>query len=191
MQHINKIGIKLRYYAEGAAIEAGHYYQKVGQTLMGAAGWICAQGIIQPGNKRILFIDDVHEQNQFGSGSEDKIIPEWEPTPSPDEVIYESQTQELARELIHLASSHNLTTNHKGKKMFKVNPWFPIAVEDSPTCVAMDAALSVMKWDGLDYFVNVLPLAYKNEQTQLSQFIAKISPLIGLKDKHFDSYYFT
>jgi len=182
-----EIESKLLLYAADAVIEAGHYYKNVGQTLLGAAGWTCMQGIIKPGNKKILFIDDVHQDNTFEDSA---VIKDWKPVPAADEVIFESATVKLAKTLISQAAAAGLTKTYKGKKMLRVDPWFPIEIDSSPTCVAMDAALSLLKWQKYVYFVNILPSAYKGQQEQLGQFLGAMQPHLNLGNKSFDSYYF-
>jgi hypothetical protein len=178
---------------EKGALEAGHYYQSIGQTLQGAAGWVIANNLIQPKNKIMLLVDDIHSVAQAPHVDAKDIVPDWNPKPTPDIVVKESETVSKAHSLISLFLGNSLAKPYKDKIMFK-NGWFPIEIKGSPTCAVMDCALSLIKWQdlNLNYFVNILPKSYMGQQGQLQNLISGLTPLLGFNqsEKSFDTYLF-
>ena len=188
-----QIILNLANAGEKGALEAGHYYESVGQTLLGAAGWVIANNLIQPKNKTMLLIDDIHGVAEAPHVDAMDILPAWNPEPVPDIIVKESETVSKAQSLISMFLGNGLAKPHKDKIMFK-NGWFPIEIKGSPTCAVMDCALSLIKWQdfNLNYFVNVLPKSYAGQQGQLQNLIGGLTPLLGLNqnEKSFDTYLF-
>lgn len=184
---------QLNIAGENGALEAGHYYQSIGQTLQGATGWVIANNLIQSKNKIMLLVDDIHSAAQAPHVDANDVVSEWNPEPTPDIIVKESETVAKASSLIHMFLSNGLAKPHKDKIMFK-NGWFPIEIKGSPTCAVMDCALSLIKWQdfNLNYFVNVLPKSYMGQQGQLQNLISGLAPLLDLNqgEKSFDTYLF-
>lgn len=189
MDNLIEIKAQLNIVGNNGGVEAGHYYQAIGPTLLSAVGWKIGQEIIQPNNKSLLLIDDIHPTNPFDHTD---VIDNWNPEPYPDIIVYESETIAIAFDILVLANKHNMVKSHKGKNMFK-SGFFPLQLESGQfTCSLLDYALSVMKWGtfDLDYFVNVLPESYQHQQSQLYRLADSLNPLQNLTNKTFNSYYY-
>ncbi len=163
---------------ERALIEAGHYYQSYGPTFWSNLGVAISKKISSKNDHSMLFVDDVHPLENV---SRHEVIHPVVPLIfDPDHTTLESSmiplAHELQRKLMQLPKKLRPELNKKNGKYFMSG--FPITHPDGrPTCVLLDAALSMHKYHlGYKRNFNVLPLFYEEEQHNLTKIFKRIFP---------------
>lgn len=142
---------------------------------------------------KVLFIDDVHDQNPFESETISQCIDFaslWF-----DKHIFESRTKITALQLIQAMEANNDITVVKDgyKKFLKKGSKTKIELVDgkNPSCVMMDASLTLMKSKYGEHIINILPLSYKKQQENLHKIIYELFSINVLKTPiHLESVLF-
>lgn len=150
-------------------IEGGHYYQSKGPTIWSSIGWEIAHNRIRPGDKTLLFIDDVHPLVQVSEHElNHPAITDFHPCA--DFTVLESAVHESA--MLVLKRLRGLTRRHRARQ-HRNGTWFfkefPLTdLYGQPLCVLLDAGLTLQKRSlGFRNGINVLPWFYSAEQTNL------------------------
>jgi len=158
-------------------VEAGHYYSAHGPTKWAEVGWRILLETRREEDASLLLIDNLHP---IGDVSEHERR-------LPVESGYESRADYVIMEADLIFRGEDalsvLKTLHKRKRARqKSGAWFcsgfPITNQrGEPTCVLLDAALTVLKHDlGFNHAVNILPYYYEEEQRDLLRLVAKLLP---------------
>lgn len=168
-------------------LEGGHYYLENGPTKWSVIGWGILEKIKQPGDKTLLFLDDVHHGS--AAANEERCLPTVEFNPHADFVVMESDVRPEAEEV--LAALQKLPNKKKARKNGN-GQWFmsgfPLTNDKGfPLCVLLDAGLTLRKRSlGFREGVNILPFFYEDEQKNLFRIIAKVIPDFHLEAVLFD-----
>ena len=156
-------------------IEACHYYLSVGFTENAQAGLKEALAIKQEGDSLMLFIDDVHTEEQ--APLEERTSRIIQSNLRFEYTVYESEMIPYALEALEalLLLSRKKRAKKRGSQYFCSG--FPITSQDgSPNCVLLDLGLCIYK-KRLGYMqgVNILPEYYRAQQDNLHRLLKKMN----------------
>lgn len=171
----------------GRIIEAGHYYSSKGPTEWSKAGWRIMQGVLEDGDKTMLFVDDIHPLECLHCS--EFCLSTVDFSPNPDFLVLESALSDQAQ--LALSKLQKLGCKKRARKGAG-GKWccsgFPLTDEaGNPNCVLLDAGLTLHKQSlGFLEGVNILPHFYEEEQRRLMRLLGKILPNFFLRVVLFD-----
>lgn len=172
---------------KGRVIEAGHYYQCKGPTAWSEVGLAVAQKIRQPGDKLMLFIDDVHVLSDMQD--HEVSLPTLPLDLPADFIELESNASSSAFHFLDLLKD---ISPRKKRARLEHGRWycsgFPLTdPSGKPLCVLYDAGLTLRKQHlGFQSGVNILPKFYEQEQLNLKRLLRKGLPEFDLSVILFD-----
>ena len=149
--------------------------------MWSVVGWKGMEGMRHPGDKSMLFIDDVHDLRNVSQ--DEVLLPKVEFSPNADLIVRESEVVAKAWEFLELLKKlprKRRARNNSGR-------WycsgFPLMTRSgTPDCVLLDAGLTLLKSKlGFREAVNILPKFYEEQQVKLLRLVRKALPDFYLK----------
>jgi len=169
-------------------LEAGHYYRVKGPTRWSQLGWEVLRRIRSDGDRTMLFIDDVHDEDQLHEV--ELCAPTVETfDPVADFRVLESRMNGEADEVFNRLGE--LSSKGRPKKL-RDGSWHCSGTmirhaNGDPTCALLDAGLALWKFQqGFRRGVNILPEHYYWQQQYVLRLVMKAVPDFDLSVVLFD-----
>lgn len=159
-------------------IDVGHFYLAKGPTAWSLLGWSLAQRIASPGDKFLLFVDDIHASTDLHLLEQNSPLTAMSEI-QPDYIVMESAVNDEAWEVLNRLKR---LPKKKGPKQSDNGQWFcsGSSITDSsgnPLCSLLDAGLTLHKQRlGFTSGINILPFFYENQQKHLLHLVKKAIP---------------
>jgi len=160
-------------------IEFGHYYMAHGPTALSLIGFKISEEIKEPGDKTLLFVDDIHDIGDVNE--QERCLPPVEFDPQSDFRINESEVFDSAFAALEvlkgLPKKHRARFNGNGVKKWHCSGFSLTHENGDPTCMLIDVGLTVRKHGmGFGSAINVLPEFYEEQQKGVQRLVRKIIP---------------
>ncbi len=164
-------------------VEAGHYYQINGPSVLSVKGWEIGKELVanEADALLVLFVDDYHQEQDFLEPGDTFLDPEAAAHTTEtfhseaDHVFSEAAIAEVAPRRIGELLEDNLVKSKKG--IFTVGGVCLGCLVDtdfSPTCVFLDYMLLGEKTKLGGNQVTILPETYTKQQAQLSIVLGRL-----------------
>lgn len=165
--------------------DIGHVYESVGPTRESQISVNIGKLMLQEGDKTLQFLDDIHIVSTYENTNH--IISDLDF--KPDFIYKESATAHKSDEILKHILSHKsdlfdiLIAHEDNITLSKDKMKVKLTTNGRPSCVLMDAALTVIKHEvfGFHNLVNILHKNYKHQQEKLHVLIDVLKELDLIK----------
>ena len=170
--------LRARLPAGDVVWEAGHYYLAKGPTQWTEAGWKLASCLAKPDDRRLLFIDDVHDIHDVHPDERALDVVAFHPDPEPTHIMTESRALEHAETALENLRRLSKRARARASGGMLRCSGFALRTKDGlPTCLFYDLGLTWWKRElGATAAVNVVPHFYEDEQRRLLRLVRKAMP---------------